>query len=124
MSTKEDFGFEKLNRIPKKIIQGAIEEFRKKNPGCALNRMELCFIVSEHLEKSYLKADASVESSIACECLEKNSLETSVHPENDGDKKKKNYNGQHILKKMGLDTTKKILRKIDFYIYKYYSQKK
>lgn len=104
MSTKEDFGFEKLNRVPKKIIQGAIEEFRKKNPGQALNRMDLCFIVSENLEKSYLKVDSEIEET--------------------NDEKKKNYNGQHILKKMGLDTTKKILRKIDFYIYKYYSQKK
>lgn len=110
MSTKEYFGFEKLNRVPKKIIQEAIEEFRKKNPGQALNRMDLCFIISENLEKSYLKAD-----------LETN--ETNESNESDTEKKK-NYNGQHILKKMGLDTTKKILRKIDFYIYKYYSPKK
>lgn len=104
MSTKECFGFEKLNRVPKKIIQESIEEFRKKNPGQALNRMDLCFIISENLEKSYLKSDCEIN-------------------ENDT-QKKKNYNGQHILKKMGLDTTKKILRKIDFYIYKYYSPKK
>lgn len=109
MSTKEDFGFEKLNRVPKKIIQDAIEEFRKKNPGKALNRMDLCFIVSENLEKVYLKSDTeSIEAELADASGEK----------------KKNYNGQHILKKMGLDTTKKISRKIDFYIYKYYSQKK
>lgn len=106
MSTKEDFGFEKLNRVPKKMIQDAIEEFRKKNPGTALNRMELCFIVSENLEKTYLKVDTVSET------------------EDTSSEKKKNYNGQHILKKMGLDTTKKILRKIDFYIYKYYSNKK
>lgn len=109
MSTKEDFGFEKLNRVPKKIIQDAIEEFRKKNPGKALNRMDLCFIVSENLEKAYLKKHIEMsEDEISEDML---------------NEKKKNYNGQHILKKMGLDTTKKISRKIDFYIYKYYSQK-
>lgn len=110
MSTKEDFGFEKLNRVPKKIIQEAIEEFRKKNPGKALNRMDLCFIVSENLEKAYLKSDENIS--------DEDNLSEDVSNE-----KKKNYNGQHILKKMGLDTTKKISRKIDFYIYKYYSQK-
>lgn len=109
MSTKEYFGFEKLNRVPKKIIQEAIEEFHKKNPGRALNRMDLCFIVSENLEKAYLKSD-----------IEMSEDEMSEDMLNE---KKKNYNGQHILKKMGLDTTKKISRKIDFYIYKYYSQK-
>ena len=111
MSTKEDFGFEKLKRVPKKIIQEAIEEFRKKNPGKALNRIDLCFIVSENLEKAYLKSDITL--------LEEDNLSDDMSNE-----KKKNYNGQHILKKMGLDTTKKISRKIDFYIYKYYSQKK
>lgn len=108
MSTKEDFGFEKLNRVPKGIIQDAIAEYRAKKPGTALNRMDLCFIVSENLEKSYLKTD----------------LDSIQETEDNEGKKKKNYNGQHILKKMGLDTTKKILRKIDFYIYKYYSPKK
>lgn len=114
MSTKEYFGFEKLNRVPKQLIKDAIEEYRKKNPGTALNRMELCYIVSENLEKSYLKANPESEEIISAK-------ETTNE---DSDKKKKNYNGQHILKKMGLDTTKKILRKIDFYIYKYYSAKK
>lgn len=114
MSTKEDFGFEKLNRVPKKIIQEAIEEFRKKNPGKALNRMDLCFIVSENLEKAYLKSDIEMSED---EMSEDEMSEDMLN------KKKKNYNGQHILKKMGLDTTKKISRKIDFYIYKYYSQK-
>lgn len=118
MSTKEDFGFEKLNRVPKKIIQGAIEEFRKKNPGLALNRMDLCFIVSENLEKSYLKVDSKIKEISD----EEKTVDSEI--EETSDEKKKNYNGQHILKKMGLDTTKKILRKIDFYIYKYYSEKK
>ena len=120
MSTKECFGFEKLNRVPKQLIKDAIEEYRKKNPGTALNRMELCYIVSLNLEKSYLKANPETgEISNA-----KKSENVGEDLNTDSDKKKKNYNGQHILKKMGLDTTKKILRKIDFYIYKYYSAKK
>lgn len=114
-TTKENFGFEKLNRVPKKIIHEAIEEFRKKNPGRALNSMDLCFIVSEKLEKSYLKSEVEEEPQ---------EVQKVQESQDDAVKKKKNYNGQHILKKMGLDTTKKISRKIDFYIYKYYSQKK
>ena len=113
MSIKEDFGFEKLNRIPKKIIQDSIEEFRKKNPNKALNRDDLCFIVSENLERAYLKTEDDTEQEETI----------GINSEQNGEKKKKKYNGQHILKKMGLDRTKKITRKIDFYIYKYYSPK-
>ena len=47
-------------------------------------------------------------------------LETDIEVDSEESKSKKNYNGQHILKKMKLDTTGKILEKIDFYIYRYY----
>lgn len=91
------FEFDILNRKPKEIILLAIKEFKEKNPNKALNRYELCSIISQRLEDRYCKPE------------EENNKEN-----------KKNYNGEHILKRMKLDTTAKILEKIDFYIYRHY----
>lgn len=137
MSTMEHFGFEKLNRVPKQIIKDAIEEHRAKYPGQALNRNNLCAIVSWNLEKAYLppaedlfdeeniyeEETQEINIDISDDIIDEDENDNPNDTETDEDKKK-NYNGEHILKKMGLDKTKKISRKIDFYIYKYYSQKK
>ena len=107
MSMETKFEFDKLNRIPKKTIQLAIKEYKEKNPNKALNRYEICRIISLELESRYLISQDSEDINIE-------------ESEMDNSKTKKNYNGQHILKKMKLDTTGKILEKIDFYIYRYY----
>ena len=107
MSMETKFEFDKLNRIPKKAIQLAIKEYKEKNPNKALNRYEICTIISQELESRYLISQEAANANI-----------DDSEPENS--KTKKNYNGQHILKKMKLDTTGKILEKIDFYIYRYY----
>ena len=107
MSMETKFEFDKLNRVPKNSIKQAIQEYKEVFPNKALNRYVLCQIIAQKLEAKYLRPQLEDEIS-----------ETEV--ELDDSKSKKNYNGQHILKKMKLDTTGKILEKIDFYIYRYY----
>lgn len=107
MSMETKFEFDKLNRVPKNSIKQAIQEYKEVFPNKALNRYVLCQIIAQKLEAKYLRPQ-----------LEEEISETEV--ELDDSKSKKNYNGQHILKKMKLDTTGKILEKIDFYIYRYY----
>lgn len=117
MSMETKFEFDKLNRVPKKSIQLAIQEYKEKYPNKALNRYEICKIISLKLEAKYLRPQEN-------DSLEENQVE-DISLEDDSEelensKTKKNYNGQHILKKMKLDSTGKILEKIDFYIYRYY----
>ena len=107
MSMETKFEFDKLNRVPKNSIKQAIQEYKEVFPNKALNRYVLCQIIAQKLEAKYLRPQ-----------LEEEISETEV--ELDDSNSKKNYNGQHILKKMKLDTTGKILEKIDFYIYRYY----
>ena len=94
-----------LNRKPKEIILLAIKEYKDKNPGKALNRYDLCAIISQRLEDRYCPQEEIDEDN-----------ETN----NEDEDNKKKYNGEHILKRMKLDTTAKILEKIDFYIYRHY----
>lgn len=132
MSMQENFGFEKLNRVPKKIIQEAVEESKILYPNCALNRNHICEIIARKLVKAYLKEecdDFKLNNNSPDTVNENNNAQTENNADSiNGDVKssqnsedKKNYNGQHILKKMDMDTTQKILRKIDFYIYRYYT---
>lgn len=107
MSMETKFEFDKLNRVPKNSIKQAIQEYKEIFPNKALNRYVLCQMIAQKLEAKYLRPQ-----------LEEEISETDI--ELDDSKSKKNYNGQHILKKMKLDTTGKILEKIDFYIYRYY----
>lgn len=112
MSTMETkFEFDKLNRVPKNSIKQAIQEYKEVFPNKALNRYVLCQIIAQKLEAKYLRPQLDEEIS---------DLEVEVEVDTKDSKSKKNYNGQHILKKMKLDTTGKILEKIDFYIYRYY----
>lgn len=109
METK--FEFDKLNRVPKNSIKQAIQEYKEVFPNKALNRYVLCQIIAQKLETKYLRPQLDEEIS---------ELEVDTEVDKEDSKSKKNYNGQHILKKMKLDTTGKILEKIDFYIYRYY----
>jgi hypothetical protein len=122
MITETKFEFDKLNRVPKKGIQLAILEYKEKYPDKALNRYKICEILSAKLEEKYLIPEGSSEEGQEIE--ESQVMDTAIESDDDGEedssKAKKNYNGQHILKKMKLDTTKRILEKIDFYIYRYY----
>ena len=143
MLTVEDFDFSKLNRVPKEIIKEAIKIHRQTYPGQALNRNTLCSIVSMNLEKAYLPKkpddlffdydledadEVSVEEDTISDIDDvedsEDDLENSEGEKKTEDKKKKEYNGEHLLKKMGLDKTRAISRKIDFYIYKHYLPKK
>lgn len=147
MLTVENFDFSKLNRTPKEIFKEAIKIHRQKYPGQALNRNSLCEIVSWNLEKSYLpkkpddlfydydileesEEDIVVNSETDTEDLDdvtddvEGLEDDSIEGVDTKDKKKKEYNGEHLLKKMGLNKTKVISRKIDFYIYKHYFPKK
>lgn len=148
MLTVENFDFSKLNRTPKEIFKEAIKIHRQKYPGQALNRNSLCEIVSWNLERSYLpkkpddlffdydvveelEEEINIDATNDIEDLD-DTIEDDVEglddDSSDGvntkDKKKKEYNGEHLLKKMGLNKTKVITRKIDFYIYKHYFPKK
>lgn len=106
MSMETTFEFDKLNRVPKNSIKQAIQEYKELYPNEALNRYVLCEIIAKKLEAKYDRPQVE---------------EPSTTDELDNSKTtKKNYNGQHILKKMKLDTTGKIMEKIDFYIYRYY----
>lgn len=124
MSMETKFEFDKLNRVPKKSIKLAIEEYQEKNPNKALNRYELCKIISLKLEAKYLRPQTG-DASTDTELLEEESQVIKTVLDEDSDelensKPKKNYNGEHILKKMKLNSTGQILEKIDFYIYRYY----
>lgn len=114
MSMETKFEFDKLNRVPKNSIKQAIQEYKELFPNKALNRYVLCEMIAKKLEAKYLRPQPEDDSST----IEADSSIAEIELEDS--KLKKNYNGQHILKKMKLDTTGKILEKIDFYIYRYY----
>lgn len=122
MSTETTFEFDKLNRVPRKFIKAAIQEYQEKNPNKALNRYELCRIISFKMEAKYLRpqdSDSINDDFESCDDdLNSDELDVEVNTKNSNNKK--NYNGEHILKKMKLQSTGPILEKIDYYIYRYY----
>lgn len=133
MSTEREFDFDGLNRKPKSIIALAVEEYRAKYPNKALNRYGICYLLSLRLEAKYLPKkdddcfikdddDKAIVNDEATDMDNSNDSTESEEDENpEGQpKKKKEYNGRHNLTKMNLDTTGKLLDRIDYYIYRYY----
>lgn len=96
---------EKLNltRGTKDIIKKAILSLPEDERN---NRLEICSKVSEIIEEKYLGADLvkPIEEMTEAEYLEFEARESKL---------------AHQSKRMGMDTSKKILEKVDNFFYKY-----